>query len=175
MECPLCLQHVILPDRARYFELELCNSCKSGSVAPAAEGPSFRYRARFENPSSNDAKHPPRIVVHGEVATVSPVKLHAIRSNGLTKLADSLFGRQKTGDDIFDDHVWVWAKRIPALTALLARESVRSSLLDCTADGRVSIHRGVVRCSRASPGLGHHDMNETVRGVLILLHYLSSG
>jgi hypothetical protein len=174
MNCALCGQEVVPALRRKYFDLATCPGCAQGQVALplSAEGRSINVEY---TPTSGVGKYkkPAVIRVQGTAQPAPGVRLSVSRRQWWTKLAELALGTLKTGDEIFDDYLWARGDGTEVMS-LLRHESVRASLIECTAAGELTVSGGTVLCRREGEDLGLNDVNETTRAVLVMLHHLQT-
>lgn len=170
--CPLCRRE-IAAEPQRYFELTLCKSCHAGEFPHPMEGLACEINVRYQAaPHEHNPDNATSIEVVGQIAEVMPLKLRAQPRSWRAALVEAFGGKIRTGDEIFDDAICVRAKRTDLASQLLSSEAVRTSLIDCTNHGRVSIVGRAMFCFRQDAGLTLTDVNDTVRGVLVVMHRL---
>lgn len=175
MHCPLCEQVTPEQDRSRYFELAVCRACGAGEITLPLRTGERQLDAKFEPANElNTERYPARIRAIGVVTNPSAARFSVHRRTLWWRLLELITGNAKTGDDVFDDHVYVLGGRDSASANLLRNESVRASLLECTVTGSVAVKGATVTCNRTAPDLGYQDVKETARCMLVVMHYLSA-
>ena len=171
--CPLCDQDLTDHAPEHYFGLELCRACGLGQVVLPLRDPSQRLEVSY-SPRMDDAR-PPRpatIVADGQLEHAPTIAVSFWRRRWWSALIETITGRIRTGDDVFDKNVWVYTRNPGSVRRLLASHAVRASLMDCVVSGEMRVQAGTVSCRRVDNELGVNDVNETTRAVLILMHQL---